>query len=384
MIDFTLVRIADTSARPALSWAQGREFYLPAALVSEQKLVKGNVDALSITDIRRCDAGEVLAMRTARAFTETKPLSSRLPISYQVIPASVRSVIGRFTGKRGLKRMLARKTYPLWPLDLSADLLEDLLLPDSPAPATCPVVLTHDIDSAEGLANYHEDFLPIEAGFHAVSTLFVVPAAWTIDHGMLSRIVAEGHSVGVHGCDHNNRTAYCDPAEIRNRLDKSATLRERYGANGYRAPSLVRTRALLRGLEDAGFLYDSSIPSSGGPLPVPHTGCASARPFRIGNVWEVPLSMPRDGSLRFLGHTPTQILDIWKRCALAIAASGGVVVLLTHCERRFSGNPEMLACYADFLDFLSSEGRFSFQRIEDVISKQEEILQGNSKNGVLS
>lgn len=54
---------------------------------------------------------------------------------------------------------------------------------------------------------------------------------------------------------------------------------------------------------------------------------------------EIPLSLPRDGSLRFLGHTPKEILSLWKLCANSLADAGGVVVLLTHCESRFSGNP---------------------------------------------
>ena len=68
---------------------------------------------------------------------------------------------------------------------------------------------------------------------------------------------------------------------------------------------------------------------------------------------EIPLSMPRDGSLRFLGYSAAAIGRLWTECAEAIARSRGSIVLLTHCERRFSGNPEMLATYRRFLEHLA-------------------------------
>ncbi|MBY0429880.1 MAG: methyltransferase domain-containing protein, partial [Rhodospirillales bacterium] len=122
------------------------------------------------------------------------------------------------------------------------------------------------------------------------------------------------------------------------------------------APSLLRTRPLLGELSRL-YRYDSSIPTSGGLFPMPNNGCASARPFRLQGLWEIPLSMPRDGSLRFLGHSAREILAIWQRCAGLIAASGGVVMLLTHCEQRFSGNPAMLNAYRGFLEWVAVEGR---------------------------
>ena len=137
---------------------------------------------------------------------------------------------------------------------------------------------------------------------------------------------------------------------------------------GYRAPSLFRTSELLRDLGSY-YRYDSSIPTSGGLFPAANNGCASARPFQIGNLMELPISLPRDGSLRFLGHSPRQILKLWIQCAEEIADSGGVVVLLTHCEERFSGNTEMLEIYAEFLQFLSNSKRFYWSSPAEVLQK---------------
>ena len=75
-------------------------------------------------------------------------------------------------------------------------------------------------------------------------------------------------------------------------------------------------------------------------------------------MWELPLSMPRDGSLRFLGHSPAEIGDLWRRLALRISASGGIVNLLTHCEEGFSGNEPMLGVYRGFIEWISGDPRF--------------------------
>jgi hypothetical protein len=84
---------------------------------------------------------------------------------------------------------------------------------------------------------------------------------------------------------------------------------------------------------------------------------------------EIPLTLPRDGSLRFLGYGPAEILEIWKTCAQQIAASGGVVSLLTHCENRFSGNDAMLLTYRRFVEYLASDARFVFSTPARVLER---------------
>jgi len=252
-------------------------------------------------------------------------------------------------------------------MDLSADFLADLHAPQMSAISSgpTPVLLTHDLDSAEGLENLVEKFLDLEEGAGARSTNFIVPCAWPLDFGLLDVPPARGHFLGIHGHDHSNRTPFVSHSERKQRLDAARPLIERYGMEGYRAPSLIRTRALLECLGDY-YRYDSSMPTSGGLFPTPNNGCASARPFCVENVVEIPISLPRDGSLRFLGYEPGEILELWIDCAKQISRSGGVVVLLTHCEKRFSGNADMLHVYRDFLDYIDSSDRFSWSSPDSV------------------
>ncbi len=262
-------------------------------------------------------------------------------------------------GRWQARRLENAEAFPQWPLDLSVDFLADLLAPPISPRGPAPVLLSHDIDSPEGLDNLIRRFAPLEERYGVRSVNYIVPCKWPLDHGLLGELVARGHCLGVHGYDHANHTPFCSADERRRRVAAAVPLVERYAIKGYRAPSLCRTPALLDELARH-FAYDSSVPTSGGLFPVPNNGCASARPFRLRGLLEIPVTMPRDGSLLFLGHTPDAVFELWKTCALRLARSGGLIVLLTHCENHFSGGAPMLRAYEALLAFLQKQAGIAF------------------------
>ncbi|MGA2735613.1 MAG: hypothetical protein ABSG35_23845 [Syntrophobacteraceae bacterium] len=367
------LRLAAGNAHPRLKWTEGMSFKLPLGVLTSTGLIirLDKTGFLSVPEELPPIAAEAVeGLRLRAAFIEQKRVNSGLLFSYRLAPPRIRSLAASLIGT--FKRCSVHRwaSFPMWPLDLSADLLSDLAQgPVSPfADGPTPVILTHDLDSKEGLDGLVERFLPIEEGFVARSVNFVVPRAYMIDHRKLDGLVARGCILGIHGYDHSCRTPFCSEADCRARLSAAGELIDIYGIRGYRAPSLLRTPLLLRELA---FLYDydSSIPTSGGLFPVPNNGCASARPFRCQGIVEIPLSMPRDGSLLFLGYSAALILETWFACANAISKSGGVVVLLTHCEKRFSGNSAMLKIYSQFLEFISTSEQFFFATPEEVLRK---------------
>jgi len=362
-------RISSVGPYRDAAWAEGLTFKLPLDMPARLQWDVTKTGDVSIgREALAVPPADIPRQRERAAFTEHAPVSARLPVSYQRVPAGLRALIGSAIGRWHRRRSDRWAAFPTWPLDLSADLLFDLSLKtDSPSIAPVPVVLTHDIDSPEGLENLVGRFLEVEEDVGARSTNYIVPCAWPIDDGLVAEVIGRGHEVGVHGYDHSNRTPFADTAERRRRLDAAQPFAQRHGALTYRAPSLLRTRALLHDLGGR-YVFDSSIPTSGGLFPVPNNGCASARPFAVGDILEVPLSMPRDGSLRFLGYSPDEIAALWIHCADVIARSHGVVVLLTHCERRFSGDGPMFAAYRRFLDYVAERpDRFAFKRAIDVM-----------------
>ncbi len=353
-----------------LKWAEGMQVSLPKSVMEKTRLIE-HIDAkgnLIIPDDKFHFKEDVDNLRLRAAFTDQKPTSSRLPISYQKIPPGIRALIAKILGRWKRHKINQWAVFPKWPLDLSADFLSDLL-GEQPSPfmkGPTPVLLTHDIDSQEGLCNLEKLFLEMEESVGARSCNYIVPSAWPIDYALLDEIKRRGHEIGIHGYDHSNKTAFLDSAERRRRLSSAQNLIERYDIKGYRSPSLLRTRDMLRDLSHY-YQYDSSIPTSGGLFPIPNNGCASARPFGIEGIAEIPLSMPRDGSLLFLGYSPEQILDLWIDCAEKISRSYGVVVLLTHCENHFSGGSPMLGIYRQFLDYISASKRFVWSNSKEML-----------------
>lgn len=339
-----------SSSLPAsIAWAEGLPLNLPSDL-------KGLTFDSKLSDIDKL-AQSVHALKTVAAFTNTPPASSRLPFNYQAVPGPARRLVAKIIGRLQRMRQRSWASYPAWPLDLSADAAADLIGLPSIRFQRTPVFLTHDIDTAEGLRNLHDLFLPLEESFGMRSANYVVPCGWPVDDGLMRAVQDRGHEVGVHGFNHANVTPFVPEPERLERLKAGHAFAIKYNGAGYRSPSLLRTAGLLESLQ-AFYRYDSSIPTSGGPFPVPNNGCASARPWRFGTFWELPLSMPRDGSLRFLGHSPKEIGKLWRQTASAISRSGGIVNLLTHCEAGFSGNEKMLSVYRSFLAWIVADPQF--------------------------
>lgn len=309
------------------------------------------------------------ALRDRRAFLDAPPAPARLPISYRSVPGGLRRLLAHGMGRVQRRRQGAWARFPSWPVDLSADILADLTgAPTVRIPSPTPVLLTHDIDSPEGLQNLVRWMLPIEEAAGARSANYIVPFAWPLETALIRETLERGHEIGVHGYDHSGTTPFLPPDERRERLARGRAFGDGYDAIGYRAPSLMRSRELLSDLQRH-YAYDSSIPTSGGPFPAANNGCASARPWRIGTIWEFPLSLPRDGSLRFLGYAPRDIAAMWIDAARLVARSGGIVVLLTHCEAGFSGNPPMLDAYRRFVEAVASDRNFAFQRPRDLAAR---------------
>lgn len=364
------------SQTPDTSWIVGMPFKIPADFLNRHisseeggvalESAEGTtiVNPKSLTDQEK--SAIVSYLRSKRMFTETSPLSSKMPFSYQVVPPAVRSFIARAIGRRMRGDARRWAYFPSFPLDLSTDALSDILSGGYSKIRPTPVLLTHDIDSPEGLTNL-ASFLAEEETVGARSTNFVVPCGWKINHDLISDTIRRGHEIGIHGFDHGNRTAFMDTSSIEERIGKMRDFISRYGVKGYRAPSLLRTPALLRTLSKS-FSYDSSIPTSGGLFPVPNNGSASARIFEVEGICEIPLSMPRDGSLLFLGLSPGEIADLWIECAERISQSGGIIVLLTHCEKRFSGGKRMFDAYRKLLRYFESDGRFTFNTCAGILA----------------
>ena len=353
------LRTAPSFAR----WACGLPIALPVKSMTNFDRYRNGNDFALPTVLSPSEKQEVEAVARFLAglccFTEAPPISGRLPFSYHVIPERVRDIIAKIIGAYQKQRESAWAHFPGWPLDLSVDAWRDAACEQPRPERRTPVILTHDLDSPEGLDSFLEYFSSLEIAHGARSVCYIVPCKWSLNFTQLDTLTKFGHELGIHGFDHANRTPFLDRGQMDERIEAARHTLSAYPVKGYRAPSLLRTPALYSALVKH-FAYDSSIPTSGGLYPCPNNGCASARPLRIRQLPVIPLSLPRDGSLRFLGYSPAFILKLWQTYSLRIAESGGIVVLLTHCEKRFSGNAAMLNVYQKFLAWVESNERLYF------------------------
>ena len=207
------VRIASVGNRPGALWAEGLRVRLPASLLDRGawRRAPGPDGDLEIPPGPASVSGEdVVRLREWRAFTDERPASARLPFNYRLVPGWARALIASAIGRSKRRHVDRWAAFPGWPIDLSADLLDDLRdTSTAPLPARrAPVVVTHDIDSAEGLTSLVTNFLPLEEACGARSSSYVVPCAWRLDHALLGELIARGHEVGVHGYDHSNTTPF--------------------------------------------------------------------------------------------------------------------------------------------------------------------------------
>jgi peptidoglycan/xylan/chitin deacetylase (PgdA/CDA1 family) len=348
------------------AWADGKHVWVPKAVLSREHYNRGVVRLEALRTSLAADAAAKLRMHCA--YTPRRPLAARLPVSYHRVPAPLRSLAAA-AGARGRRSALeGRASFPGWPLDLSADFVADLA-GDEPIWQTgpTPVLLTHDVDCPAALRDL-PTLLDLEQEYGGRSATFVVPCGWRLDAGLLRELRLRGGELGTHGFDHSNRTPFMSAPEVERRLDAGLAALAEHHPLGYRSPSLIQTQPLVDALATR-YRFDSSIATSGGLFPVAGTGCASARPFRLGGLIEIPVSLPRDGSLRFLGYSRAEILALWQQCSEEIRRAGGVVCLLTHPDRRFTGGSDLLRAYRDFVEWLASQPGFAFALPAEILPK---------------
>jgi peptidoglycan/xylan/chitin deacetylase (PgdA/CDA1 family) len=291
------------------------------------------------------------------AATAASRLRSGLKTTYYAMrPLLPRSV--QIALRRAYSHVQRRTVFPRWPVDLSLHRLYDLLLTWSAAVADAEVprlalwpaghrwalVLTHDVETASGLAN-----LPvlrdIEQRLGYRSSWNFVPGRYRVDQSLVQRLWDEGFEVGLHGLRHDGRDL--DPRQLPRRLPQMRRYADAWGAVGFRAPATQRDWNTMSQLP---FRYDSSYPDSDPFEPQPG-GCCSWLPFINGEVVELPITLPQD-------HTLFVILRArdgrpWLDKAEQIKSVGGMALLLTHPD--YVVHPPLTAAYEQVLSHFADD-----------------------------
>ena len=199
--------------------------------------------------------------------------------------------------------------------------------------------ITHDVEMDRGLRRAPA-LAAVEKRLGFLSSWNLVPERYPIDWSIVEDLKSAGCEIGIHGLKHDgklfqSRRTFVQRASRINQYAKD------WGAVGFRSPSTLRNIDWMPELQ---FQYDSSFPDTDPYEPQPG-GCCSIWPFFIGNLVELPLSMPQDHTLfEILGHRD---LALWGQKASWIEQNSGLVLINVHPD--YIDTDERLALYEGFL-----------------------------------
>jgi hypothetical protein len=208
-----------------------------------------------------------------------------------------------------------------------------------PGGHTHALVLTHDIETADGqawaprLADLEEDL-----GFR--SSFNFVTERYPIDHGLIQELWRRGFEVGVHGLRHDGRE-FASRRTFERRARRINEHVARVGAAGFRAPLTHRHPEWMQALDVD---YDASFFDTDPLEPIPG-GTMSIWPFLLGHFVELPYTLAQD-------YTLTDVLEqrtpsLWLAKAEYVASRFGMVLGNVHPD--YLRRPERWGIYREFL-----------------------------------
>jgi peptidoglycan/xylan/chitin deacetylase (PgdA/CDA1 family) len=278
---------------------------------------------------------------------------------YRVKRAIPRSF--QLAGRRSLIRWQGLPEFPAWPADSSvADLLRfwircELTARDLheirfrwfwPGRSQAALILTHDVESEAGLRNAAR-IADLEQERGLRSSFNVVAEDYPIDWGIVEELRSRGFELGVHGV-HHDRSMFSSRESFVAQQPALERMADRLGADGFRSPATHRVHDWLEELPVA---YDCTVPMSDPYEPQPG-GCCSPWPYFLGDVVELPWTLPQD-------HTTFTLLrersiGLWMKQLGWLEREAGLVQCLSHPDPGYLGDGDKEALYVEFLDAVAS------------------------------
>ena len=220
-------------------------------------------------------------------------------------------------------------------------------------------ILTHDVETANGLQKA-QILKKIEEKYDASSAWYVPSNRYKLNCETLREIANHGE-VGSHDTKHDGKLAYLCKQKLVNRLiDARENLSKiaQQQVKGFRAPLLQHNNQIIEALGEAGYLYDTSIPTWEPKHPFtmkPH-GIGTVFPLIIRKITEIPLTITQDHQLlHVLGLSKKEALKTWVEMASTIRDLGGVCMFLMHPDYEFAtGNMEN---YEEIVNIITSDSK---------------------------
>ena len=257
-----------------------------------------------------------------------------------IMPIAVRQILQRNRKVQTADRWYQPNEFMQSLTDCLASNEQDLnTLHPWPAGAKFAFVLTHDVETAEGLRHIPRIAAAEERlGFR--SSWNLVPYKYPIDKGLVNDLQERGFEIGIHGFNHDGRL-FSSPRTFARRAASINSAMEEYRAVGFRAPMVHRNLNWLQAIK---MEYDSSC-FDVDPFQAAPGGVGSIWPFSAGRFVELPYTLPQDHTL-FVG-LGEQTDRIWKDKLDYLIRYHGMALMLTHPD-YLTGRKES-DIYFDFL-----------------------------------
>jgi hypothetical protein len=244
----------------------------------------------------------------------------------------------------------------VWPINEAAK-TRPACWPGWPEQKKFALALTHDVDTAKGVANCQKLMaLELLMGFRS-SFNFVPERDYTVPPALRHELTANGFEVGVHGLHHDGM--YYRSREIfRDRAARINRYIEEWQAAGFRTPSMQHN---LDWIHDLNIEYDASTFDTD-PFEPQSDGVGTIFPFWVANgstgsgYVELPYTLPQDFTLFVLMGRKN--VAIWREKLDWIAVNRGMVLLNVHPDyMNFStgkSGPEEYPAhyYQQFLEYI--------------------------------
>jgi predicted glycosyltransferase/peptidoglycan/xylan/chitin deacetylase (PgdA/CDA1 family) len=284
-----------------------------------------------------------------------------LSLYYLAKPLLPRAAMGSLR-KVTFRRAFGPERLLDWPSDNSLDSLQRLLLRLVllasgrsevgfawfwPHAHPWAVTLTHDVETADGLA-YVERVAELERQRGLRSSFNLVPRDYHAPESLLRTLRDDGFEIGVHGYTHDG-LMFSSQRRFMERLGPVNEYGRTWGASGFRSPATYRNWDWLRLLE---FEYDSSAADTAPFEPQPG-GCASFFPYLIDHLVEIPMTLPQDHTL--FGLLGQSNAEQWLGNLGCVRDTNGMACVLTHPDpdTGYIGLDENEVHYRELLDVVA-------------------------------
>ena len=272
------------------------------------------------------------------------------------VPQSLRTAI-----RRRLAMRLRKQIGDVWPVMPGSE-QPPKNWPGWPKDKKFALVLTHDVESKEGLSKCRllmqlEQNLGFRSSFN-----FIPEGNYRVPAKLRQELTANGFEVGIHDLKHDGRL-FTSRRKFNRRAARINRYAREWGASGFRSGFMLRN---LDWLHDLDVQYDASTFDTDPFEPQPD-GCHTIFPFWVphpngdssseGYV-ELPYTLPQDSTLFLvLGETTP---EIWMRKLDWIAEHGGMALVDVHPDYlSFNGSRQTatnypVTLYEEFLSYVKA------------------------------